>query len=93
LPAPGPDSEHLASLGRAVSELRVRQGVSVPQLAACLGIEPESVSALEHGRLDPAYELLLDLAECLKIDAAELFARAEGGRAKRQSRSPDAKWS
>lgn len=75
-----PDSEHLAALGRAVRELRVREGVSLSALAACLGEDAETVSALEEGRLDPTYQSLLEIADCLGIQATELFARAEAAK-------------
>lgn len=74
--ASSPDPEQLARLGRAVRELRVREGVTPSELAACLGRDLESVMALEAGRLDPTYELLLDTADCLGVPAVELFARA-----------------
>jgi ribosome-binding protein aMBF1 (putative translation factor) len=83
LSASGPDPGHLADLGRAVRELRVRQAVSIPDLAACLGTDAETISALECCLLDPTYELLLDLADCLDIRAAELFACATGWSDKR----------
>ena len=57
-------------------ELRVRAGLTRDSLAACAGCDAETLSALEAGRLDPTYELLLNLAGCLGVEATELFDRA-----------------
>lgn len=84
--AAGPDPDPLTCMGRAVRELRVREGLTRERLAACAGCAAGSLSALEAGRLDPTYELLLDIAGCLGVEPTELFDRAAGSRSGRDER-------
>jgi transcriptional regulator with XRE-family HTH domain len=72
----------LAALGTAIRALREEHGLSPHELSVASGIAEATVVALEDGRLDPTYELLLDLARGLGVRLAELFTRAEalGGR-------------
>jgi transcriptional regulator with XRE-family HTH domain len=68
----------LAKLGRALREAREEQCLSEHDLAAATGITPEEVRALEAGKLDPDYELLIELARKLGITLTALVVRAEG---------------
>src|ERR1700734_95453 len=61
------DQQELVVLGRAIGQIRRELGVSAEALAAASDIERRSLSALEAGRLNPTYELLLSLAEGLGI--------------------------
>ncbi len=47
------------------------------QLAAAAGVDLGRVAALEEGRLDPSYELLLALGDGLGVRASALVIRAE----------------
>jgi transcriptional regulator with XRE-family HTH domain len=78
------DQQQLLTLGRAIREIRAEHDVGVVQLAAASGVDLERISALEAGRLDPAYELLLALAEALGVRASEFVVRAEALSAKRE---------
>jgi transcriptional regulator with XRE-family HTH domain len=71
------EQEQLLALGRAVREIRGERGMGVAQLAAAAGVDLRHIAALEAGRLNPAYELLLALAEALGVPASELVVRAE----------------
>lgn len=71
------EQRYLVALGLAIAESRRERGVSAEQLAAETGAEPEDVQALEAGRLDPTYDLLLALAQGLGVRASELVIRAE----------------
>jgi transcriptional regulator with XRE-family HTH domain len=82
--------QHLLVLGQAIGQLRSELGLSTGELAAATGIEQARIQALEAGRFNPDYELLLALAEGLGgrpsafvIRAEELQAakRASGGAA------------
>ena len=76
-----PASEHrdsdLLVLGRAVRQMREQRGMSADELAGAASIARERVEALETGRLDPTYELLLALAEGLDIQPSALMILAE----------------
>jgi transcriptional regulator with XRE-family HTH domain len=67
----------LIHLGRAFRELRERQRVSVSALAASTGMAPGEIEALEAGRLNPGYELLLGLADGVGVRPLELVTRFE----------------
>jgi XRE family aerobic/anaerobic benzoate catabolism transcriptional regulator len=71
------EQQQLLALGRAVREIRGERGMGVAQLASAAGVDLRQIAALEAGRLNPAYELLLALAEVLGVPASELVVRAE----------------
>lgn len=76
-----PASEHrnpdLLVLGQAVRQMREQRGMSADELAGAAGIGRERIDALETGRLDPTYELVLALAEGLDIQPSALMILAE----------------
>jgi transcriptional regulator with XRE-family HTH domain len=67
----------LALLGRAVRELREQRRLSQAQLAAATGVPQRRIGALETGRLDPDYVLLVALARALGVRPVRLVVRAE----------------
>jgi transcriptional regulator with XRE-family HTH domain len=71
------EQQQLLALGRALRQIRGERGMDVAQLAAAAGVDLRRIAALEAGRLNPAYELLLALAEVLGVPASELVVRAE----------------
>jgi transcriptional regulator with XRE-family HTH domain len=71
-------TDDLTKLGRALREARKEQCLSEHDLAAATGITLEEVRALEAGKLDPDYELLIELACKLGITLTALVVRAEG---------------
>jgi transcriptional regulator with XRE-family HTH domain len=77
LPDHGRHDADLAFLGRAVRWMRERQGMSADELAGATDISRKRIDALETGRLDPTYELLLALAKGLAIQPSALVALAE----------------
>ena len=72
-----PEQRDLLALGRAVSQVREEQGLSSRELAATTGIMQSRIQALEAGRMDPDYELLLALAEGLGVWPSAFIVRAE----------------
>ncbi len=70
-------SANLVSLGRAVRSLREQQGLSARELAAAVDAPPALIAALEEGRLDPDFELLLTLADSMGVRLSTFFVRAE----------------
>ncbi len=71
------ESDELARLGRVVRELREQCQLSQAELAAAVGVRGRRVAALELGRLDPDYVLLVRLAKVLGVRAGVLLLRAE----------------
>jgi transcriptional regulator with XRE-family HTH domain len=71
-----PDRE-LIVLGEAIRQLREQHRIASSELAAVAGIEREHLDALEAGRLDPPYDLLLALAEGLGVPIEVLVIRAK----------------
>jgi transcriptional regulator with XRE-family HTH domain len=67
----------LTLLGRAVRRMREQRGMSVEELAGATGTHRKRVEALETGRLNPSYELLLALAEGLGVQPSALVTLAE----------------
>jgi transcriptional regulator with XRE-family HTH domain len=67
----------LAALGRAVRLMREQRGMSAEDLAEATGIGRQRIDALEAGRLDPTYELLLSLAQALGTRPSVLVALAQ----------------
>jgi transcriptional regulator with XRE-family HTH domain len=76
-----PESVHrdanLLVLGRAVRRIREQRRMSADDLAAATGMTRERLDALETGRLDPTYELLLALADGLDTQPSALVGLAE----------------
>jgi transcriptional regulator with XRE-family HTH domain len=87
-----PDSERqdLLLLGEAIRELREQRRMSAGELAARAELSETDLAALERGRVDPDFELLLTLAEAIGVRPSAFFVRAEQLAAARASpRPPD----
>jgi DNA-binding XRE family transcriptional regulator len=67
----------LRALGLAIRERREQRHLTRAELAARTRVTAERIGALERGRLDPDYELLLALADALDVGVGALFTRAE----------------
>jgi len=67
----------LLVLGQAIGQVRAERGLSTGDLAAATGNEQTLIQALEAGRLDPSYELLLVLADGLGVRPSSFILRAE----------------
>jgi transcriptional regulator with XRE-family HTH domain len=76
-----PESRHrdanLVALGLAIRQMRELRGMSTDELADAGGISRRSISALERGKIDPTYELLLAVADGLHAQPSTLVALAE----------------
>ncbi len=71
------EAEELARLGQVIRELRERRGLSQSELEAAVGVGGRRIQALEDGRLDPDYVLLVRLAKALGVRTGALLLRAE----------------
>jgi transcriptional regulator with XRE-family HTH domain len=73
-----PQEHHdLALLGKALRALREERALTVSTLAAASSVSAATISALEDGRLDPDFQLLLDIAAGIGVRPSELVSRAE----------------
>jgi transcriptional regulator with XRE-family HTH domain len=72
-----PPQQDLLILGEAIREARERRGLTVSELAAGARLSPTRLAALEAGQVDPAFGLLLALAETVGVRLSTIFMRAE----------------
>lgn len=73
----GHSDANLPVLGRAVRRMREQRDMSIEDLASATGMTRQRIDALEAGRLDPTYALLLALAEGLGTQPSVLVTLAE----------------
>jgi transcriptional regulator with XRE-family HTH domain len=71
------ERQQLHLLGQAIQSVREAKGLSVEALAAATEVTGNQLQALERGQLDPDYELLLRLAECLDTRPSAFVLKAE----------------
>jgi DNA-binding XRE family transcriptional regulator len=71
------EQQDLLLLGRAIGQIREERGVAAAELAAASDVALAQIRALEAGRVDPTYELLLALAEGLGVRPSAFVIRAE----------------
>jgi transcriptional regulator with XRE-family HTH domain len=67
----------LTTLGRAVTLMREQRHMTADQLADASGVLREHIKALEVGRLDPTYDLLLKVTDGLGAQPSALIIFAE----------------
>jgi transcriptional regulator with XRE-family HTH domain len=77
LPERGHKDTDLLALGQALRRMREQRDMSPDELAAAAGMHRRRIDALETGRLNPTYEMLLALASGLDIQPSELVTLAE----------------
>jgi transcriptional regulator with XRE-family HTH domain len=62
----------LVRLGETVRQVREQQRLSVAELASRTGINAQSISNLEAGRLDPRLDVLISLARGMGVRTSAL---------------------
>ena len=60
-------------IGKRIQELRKRQGLSQEQVAAKAEINSNYLSRIECGKENPTLDMLIKLANALKIEIWEMF--------------------
>jgi transcriptional regulator with XRE-family HTH domain len=60
-------------IGKRIQELRKRQGLSQEQVAAKAEISSNYLSRIECGKENPTLDMLIKLADALKIEILEMF--------------------
>ncbi len=68
-------SRYLIAFGRTIRQLRAEQNISADELANLAGLTPARLDAIEAGRYDPRYDVLLALATGLRVTPAALINR------------------
>ena len=62
-------------LGRTIEELRTARGITRRELAAATHSNARYIGALEGGRINPPFHVLLRLIHPLGVTMGDLFAR------------------
>ena len=70
-------SQAQPALGRAIRELRHKQGTSLETLAGKAGITLNMLSLIERGEGNPTWATVSGIAEALGIPVSALAKRAE----------------
>jgi transcriptional regulator with XRE-family HTH domain len=65
------------ALGRAIHELRKKQGLTQAQLSQKTGLHISYLSGLENGSRNPTWTVLSQVSAALKVSISELAKRAE----------------
>ena len=60
--------------GQVIQRIRKEHGMTQEQLAEKVGIDPNSISRIERGRLIPALPTLIDICNALEIGADAILA-------------------
>lgn len=74
--------------GQAIKHLRLRVGLTQPELAEHIGVDKTNVSRYETGKQGMDFDRLILLAETLKVPLSDMFSMAETGNL---SSAPDIK--
>ena len=70
----------LIRFGQTIRQVREREGISVAELAARTGIDAQQISALEAGRFDPPFDVMIALADGIGVRLSALIPKdREGG--------------
>lgn len=80
MPRTPQDPQSQAALGKAIRQLRNKQGKSQATLAAEAGITPNMLSLIERGEANPSWATVQRIAKALEISVAEIARAAEGKR-------------
>jgi putative transcriptional regulator len=65
--------EILKKLGQRVKALREQRGLTLKEMGYKIDKDPQSISRLEMGKINPSYLYLLDICSGLDIDIAEIL--------------------
>ncbi len=66
-----------AALGKAIRQLRNKQGKSQATLATEAGITPNMLSLIERGEANPSWATVQGIARALGVSVAEIAKGAE----------------
>jgi len=72
----------LIRFGQKIRQVREREGISVAELAARIDVDAQKINALEAGRFDLSFDVMIALADGIGVP---LFALMPDDGAKRQA--------
>ena len=61
------------NIGQSIRVLRIAAGMKQKELAAAVGIQPNSLSLIESGKREPSLSLLRSIANALDVPISLLF--------------------
>ena len=67
------DIINLKKLGSKITSLRKSKKLNLSQICYQNGLEPSTLSRIEHALVDPKYLTLLKIAKALNVEISELF--------------------
>ncbi|HTD08791.1 MAG TPA: helix-turn-helix transcriptional regulator [Solirubrobacteraceae bacterium] len=67
------EDAELILFGQKIRQVREREGISVAELAVRSGIAVQMINALEAGRLDPPFDLMIAVADGLGVRLSVLI--------------------
>jgi transcriptional regulator with XRE-family HTH domain len=65
------------AFGAVITELRIKQGLSIAHVAHQVGCNPGYKSEMEHGKRNPTFKVLKAIPDVHKIKLSQMIARAE----------------
>ncbi|MBN1664620.1 MAG: helix-turn-helix transcriptional regulator [Deltaproteobacteria bacterium] len=60
-------------IGARIGEMRRKKGMTQEELSGKMGIGPKYLSSIERGKENPTLSTLINLADSLGVDLAEIF--------------------
>ena len=67
-----PEEDILRKLGKRLTYLREKQNLTISELAARSGLDPDMIGKIEAGEVDPALVVIFALVEVLGVSPGEL---------------------
>ena len=64
-------------VGRQIQIARKRKGLTQEEVAERIGITPKYLSSIERGQANPTLDLIMNLAESIKVPVGDFFDVAE----------------
>lgn len=65
--------KNLNSLGEKLKSIRLDKGLTLKDLGHLIDKDPQSISRVEMGKINPTYLYLLEVCKGLEIDISKLF--------------------
>ena len=65
--------KQLKNLGLKLKKFRTEKGLTLKELGYIIDKEPQSISRVEMGDINPTYLYLLDVCKGLEIEISDLF--------------------
>ena len=67
------EQKRLDEIGLRLKTIRESKNLTLQELGYKIDKEPQSISRVENGKINPTYLYLLELCKGLEIDISELF--------------------